>query len=198
MIDRIIFITGVILYVFLHSIRMARGTFRIVIVPRFGKLVFKFPIVRISYCRRWMKGWFKEGGYKRLKVDLQIRLDSGIGPKAGLLKGLRDNWMEFLFWVTTRHAFVQPTYLSLFGLVSVQRKGYPVGMEYPIFACKMEQLMGFGAFYQDPHHFAEDKNFCLEDRTLRMTDYGNKKTRELIRTYGEAIQSGFDPALRFK
>lgn len=196
--DSAIFVAGIICYVLLHPARIARGTFRIVVIPRFGGLVFKFPVVRISYCRRWTKRWFKENGHKRLKVDLQTRIDSGIGPKAGLLKGLRDNWMEFLFWVTTHHPFTQPTYFSLLGLVSIQRRGTPVEMRYPYFQVQMEQLMGSEAFDKDPHHFCEDRNFCLDGRVLRITDYGNKKTRMLIQELGMDIQLGFDPQYRIR
>lgn len=155
--------------------------------------VVKLPIVRGILLAQSLYVLLKKSSFIPFWRWVCYPMDScGLcGIKRLAFKGFADNWREFAFSRFERHPFAQTTYFSLFGLVNVQKRGDPLGMDYWDFRRQVERLIGQKLFYSDPHHFASMQNFCLHDGRLRMVDYGSPKTRKVIRERGMHVYLNF-------
>jgi len=104
------------------------------------------------------------------------------------------NLRESVFYLRTRHPFLQPTYFSLLGLVNFQRyDGICViksgGWKQFMTLTDQEVMLK----YHDGHHFQPGNgNFSLRDGQLRIHDYGSLKTQKVINAWGTGIMNGFD------
>lgn len=161
------------------------------------RIVFIFPtiwvVIKFPYRFAWgIRSFLYALRKKRLKKEWQLSLHLPYGSKRFLLKGIMDNWREFRFYRKTRHPFLQPTYLSVFGLLNIQRLGQPCGVEPTDLWCQLDELTQ-GAVFKDSHHFDNPDNFCFQDGSLRIIDYGGPHVQEVISEFGMKIMEDFDP-----
>jgi len=110
-------------------------------------------------------------------------------------RGVSDNWCERNFYKHSdalSRLLLQPTHLSLFGLINVQKYGEPadIGDSEPIYHAFF-QIAGQDLI-QDGHHWVNAKNFHLATDGPKLLDYGGEATRRIIDQYGVALYTDFD------
>ncbi len=109
--------------------------------------------------------------------------------------GIIDNWNERSLYkhTNTLHRLVlQPTYLSVCGLVNIQRYGKPGDVS--------ESESIFYAFYRiagqalvhDSHHWIKAANFHLTPDGPKLLDYGSEETQKIVSNHGVAFYRDFD------
>lgn len=119
-------------------------------------------------------------------------------------RGSEHNFGEWNFFLKTKglpfHYFLQPNMFIHKNLdehgnetwVNIQKIGYRAcKICSRDFTCQMLELTEFDA-QEDQHHFYNQDNFFF-DKTgkLRIADYGNISTQEIIRKHGEKIYHQF-------
>ena len=116
--------------------------------------------------------------------------------KRQITEGLFDNWREYLFYKKTRHQFCQRTYLSLFGVVNIQRYGNTCDNStqdwQEIFISPQTDYCRTD-FIRDGHHWFYGSNFCWDGKFLRAVDYGSLRTQKLIEKFGDIFLT-IDPS----
>jgi len=170
--------------------KIKKGTTRIAwLIPFFG-IVIKFPVIKPKEFFICLRDGFRNWEY--MKIQLRAPIGRGIPKfKDCLFWGIKCNWQEFCFYIRTRNIFLQPTYFSLFGLVNIQRLGKPCKFTTTDLWCQLHELTN-GKVWAHSHHFAEPDNFCF-DGTLRIVDYGDKRTQGVVSECGLKIVNEFDP-----
>ena len=171
-----------------------KGRYRFVIVfPSIG-VAIKLPIIRLGETLKELTRAIKRLDFGGIKVSTRISIDQGgiVGYKHYLFGGFFFNWREFLFFLKTRHPFLQPTYFSFFGLFNVQKADKPCPVNRNEFRAQLRKITNNRAGW-DSHHFTNPDNFCLHSSRLRMCDYGSKGTQEIITEHGQKIYESFDP-----
>lgn len=153
-----------------------KGSTRVVWV--FPRLCFaiKFPLIHL---KRLLREYYMRDPAELLQWFQDYSVECMLTPKWYLFKGLRDNWMEFVFFVRHwRTPFLFPTYFSFFGLFNIT----PFGEEVPEDDKYWSRMLDVTDedVLNDNHHFSEDRNFCFYKGRWRMRDYGSRVTRELI------------------
>lgn len=166
-----------------------KGQNRVVLIFPKLKIAIKFPLVRFYLTIKELFCYKNDWDLLRKRCTWPIEAP---GFKRFLLGGAYANWNEFYFYLKTRHPFIQPTYFSLFGLLNVQMYDEPCRAEWTNFFTQLDELTDRKAS-EDPHHFANPRNFCLHDGKLRMLDYGGRKARDVITRYGVTIHKKFNP-----
>lgn len=183
--------------------RIKRGTSRLVIcLPKLG-LVIKLPLakpfvfvhlviraIRMGWRSKDMKRWLKWVVWLGTDTDVFVNI------RYTLLNGIYQNWQEYRLWRRTRSSFLEPTFVSLFGLINVQKYGeqFTEISEGALWSQLLE--LSDGAVWSNGHHFANSKNFSFRDGTIRMLDYGGRGIEEVVVQYGENIARHFDPSKR--
>lgn len=166
-----------------------KGTSRYVICVPSLKIVIKFPVMHFKDCYHLIFNYgIKRGCLKQLLTNSVYRM---VSIRGQLFRGFVDNWKEFCFYRETKNEFLQPTYFSLLGFINFQKLGSECNLTYIDHWSQIRTITNQEA-YCDPHHFSEPRNFCLEDGLLKMLDYGNPKTHEVIAKYGTVIQEKYD------
>ncbi len=179
------------------SVKINKGRDRIVLVFPLLRVAVKFPIIHFFaavkpfFCRD------TKGKWDYLKDYLTWPLETDGGFRGLLFRGLSANWNEFWFYQRTRNPFLQPTYFSLFGFLNVQRCDTPCRLQAVDLCYQLRELTS-GRIVDDPHHFANPRNFCFYNGTLRMIDYGSRRTHGIITQYGQKIVESFNPAYRWE
>jgi hypothetical protein len=167
------------------------GESRVVITIPTLRIVIKFPIVHILSASKVLWPELRHPRHLWREVsNFTTEVDSSL--KRLLAKGLMDNWREFVFYLSSRHPLVQPTYFSMFGVFNIQLYGKPCGCERTLLWAQLYELTS-GAVFADGHHFANPNNFSLVLGRLRILDYGSKRTQGVIREHGSTILEQFDP-----
>jgi len=174
------------------------------------RLVVAFPhygiAIKIAKIRPWsaikslasnfngyLKGYYKLSGLITLWwLQLFGFKSEGLHTaKSALFMGILDNWREFFYYRRTRNPFLQPTWISLFGFINIQRYGRPCdeacGDLYKSMYYLSERMIA-----TDGHHFNDNRNFTLVSGHLRILDYGGRNTQQIISRYGRKIWSEFD------
>ncbi|MDO8425322.1 MAG: hypothetical protein Q7T01_02305 [bacterium] len=177
--------------------RFHLGTDRVAVVFPLLHIAIKFPIVRVWRAVRLLYRDICSGGWKQVKKDWGYPMEMRACFRGLLFRGFAANWGEFRFWWQTRHPFVQPTFISFFGLFNVQRADAPCLLKREDVWVQLYRLTQ-GKVFADAHHFAEPGNFCFRDGKLRMHDYGGRACQGVIVRYGASIVTGFDPAYRWE
>ncbi len=109
-----------------------------------------------------------------------------------LFGGIVLNFSEYLFYIKTRIAVLQPTYFSLFGLINIQKAGAPLGVSEEKFE-KWVCALGNGEAENDGHTFGNPENFCLShDGQIRIVDYSESVTHEILLAIGDEMIETFD------
>lgn len=132
---------------------------------------------------------------------LEYKVENAPSLKQTLLSGIVANWRERRYYRLSdceRRQLLQPTYLSIFGLLNVQKYGKPM---------KPRSLMDpkFGELYncyfavvgpalnEDGHLFAYEGNFHLAGNKVRFLDYASLATQRILSDHGPQILRRFVP-----
>jgi len=164
-----------------------KGSRRVWVFPRLG--------LAVKICRiYWRESWKHFSHLSKYVTTQKILRDVGIdhiaGPTYYLLKGIRDNWMEFVFFWKSRSDFLQPTYFSLFGFINIQKYGEILDKEKSNGAEVWQQFFEITHqdHMEDSHHFDNCRNFCIDESgRLRIVDYGSPATRQIISKWGDIL-----------
>jgi hypothetical protein len=170
-------------------LKIKKGENRIVVLLPALNLALKFPRIRLWLALKWAREIFKTPEHWEHYLGQTVH---HYGIKRCLFKGIADNWNERRFYHKTGHAFLQPTHCSLFGLCNLQRYGQPVNHEKQSFWINLQEISDYEVT-ADGHHFYEPANFCLEDGKLRILDYAETRTQEVILKVGLMLQRNYDP-----
>lgn len=171
-----------------------KGADRFVVILPFLRIAIKFPRIHFARVTRLLYRIIKNSGkWKRLRTNWSWSIETHEGFKWLLFRGIVANWGEFLFYWQTRNPFVQPTYISLFGLLNIQRVDEPCLLQGKDLLIQLFKLTN-GQVLSDLHHFANPHNFCLSHGKLRMLDYGSRKCRKVIARHGANIVEHFNPS----
>ena len=172
--------------------KIAKGESRLVVIlPELG-IVIKFSIIHLVIGLRVFCDDLSRKGNRLHDELFRYTIEMYGSLKRLLFKGIVDNWREWRFYQRTRHPFCQPTYLSLFGLLNIQRFARPCTIQEIDLWCQLHELTK-GAVFKDSHHFTNPDNFCLNGEGLRILDYGGLKTQEVVREFGDEILQHFNP-----
>ena len=158
-----------------------RGKGRTVLVFRgfVVKLAMIHPLLAVKTVFRYAsKGYLLEC----LKWDTYA-----IGsPRRLLLRGITENWREFILYCQCRSPFLMPTYLSLFGLLNIQKAGCILTDDDVDPWSQLFEITN-GGILDDRHTFEATGNFCIENGKLRIVDYGSIRAHRVLRQYGNKI-----------
>ena len=164
----------------------------VITLPRLG-LAMKFPVIRIKSAIS-TAGHYLTNNWHGFFRELSWTVDNMGSIRAALLRGIRDNWYEFLISMGYgyREKIFLTTYFSLFGIVNIQKLGTPLIMknynlrDHMIELTKKESL-------KDGHHFIEASNFSFENGVLTIMDYGSPRTTKICLNHGRNMQKNFNP-----
>lgn len=126
-----------------------------------------------------------------------------------LLNGVLENIREWWCYLTTKSELLIPTYFSC-GLLNIQSKQDNVFIEpHPAGAERLEpsskpgkkhkvvrtieklfRLIGED-FKRCTHTFEHLDNFCIENRRIKILDYGAKGFKKLIQNYEKELEEAF-------
>lgn len=177
--------------------QIKKGNDRIVILlPSLG-IAIKLPAIHLWRAICLFCGRIKNGKWKRLKRDWKWPIEAPWGFKKFLFRGFVVNWRELRFYSQTRNPLLQPTYFSLFGLFNIQKAGEPCQLESINLWCQLREITD-NAVDADKHHFSNPRNFCFNNGTLRMLDYGSRQSQEVILKFGAKIVQSFNSTYRWK
>lgn len=186
-----------------------KGSSRFVLaVPQLG-LVFKFP--RIPFADAWAKLRSAKSRHRRFRLGreggepflkflqrefFEYRVEHFASLKRTLCKGIVDNWRERKYYKRSdseRRKLLQPTYLSLLGLVNIQKYGKPMSCSSPgeLYNAYFE-VVG-PPLNKDGHHFYNDDNFHHTGSSIRLLDYGSLATQQVLTDYSSEILRRFVP-----
>jgi hypothetical protein len=190
----------------------AKGDNRLVLaIPSLG-VAFKFPRIRVWDALNILWWGIKRHFYapsprgRREPFSVFLRrqfieysVESNWTFKSSLGRGITDNWRERRYY---KHAsplgrlLLQPTYLSILGLVNVQKYGKPVGrpeddVGVPLYHAFFK--IAGQALIRDGHHWVSAANFHLDNGSIRVLDYGNLKTQAILDEFGLEFLRRFVP-----
>lgn len=172
------------------AVQVQKGGNRIVFIFPLVRIVIKLPIIYLVAGIHTLLYELKEGCLWSHWRDYTVEHYGTL--KRLLCKGIVDNWREFQFYTKTHHPFLQPSYFSFLGLINVQRLGQPCTIKSTDLWCQLYELTQ-GAVFKNSHCFANPDNFCFQDGSIRIFDYGDPRTQEVIREFGAKIMKDFDP-----
>lgn len=161
------------------------GARRIFLFPKLG-IVIKIPRFY------WKKGLVRFIWEYKRNCPLHRTEDQLLSCRQLWTKGLRDNWMEFIFFWQYRKPFLQPTLFSFFGFINIQLYGEILSEEEFERADIWSQFLDLTnkEHLNDNHHFENGANFCVVNSHLRMIDYGSPKTRNILIKWMDTIYNG--------
>jgi len=161
----------------------------------FNHFVIKVAQIHFKAAYKNVAGWWKAGKKRQaLKLIREIfwgdYYSTNFHPKTNLLAGIRANLLEFGFYLRHRHVFCKPTYVTLFGLVNIQKKGQVCEIPYEQFKPRMHELTNDEIPTQD-HTFDSPGNFACNDNHLQIIDYADPAIQPLILKYGKKLYQEF-------
>lgn len=175
----------------MNFIHFEKGEDRFVVVFPSLKVALKFPRIHLFTGVMSLYRHVKRGNWNDLVFAWQMSIDVPmLGYKRLLFRGLVVNWREFVFYRRAQHPFLQPTYVSFFGLMNVQRADEMLVADKKLFWRQMREITN-DRVYDDPHHFENPDNFCLNEGTLRILDYGSLRTYKVVIRCGKKICEHF-------
>lgn len=180
--------------------RWYRGSRRIVLaLPNYG-IAVKFPLLRTKNIWDFWMGDVV-GMYKEMYASAHpearalYREAVWLGFKRCMYQcffgGLADNWRErhyYKYCDASLRPLLQPTYLSLIGLVNLQRLGTPSNDEA---VCRRTCRVIRPDAPRDGHHWDMPTNFDVSAGCLKMLDYGSTATQKIINKHGLALLAEF-------
>jgi hypothetical protein len=172
--------------------QIKKGTCRVVVIFPSLHIAFKFSIIHFRDALRVFRHHLKSGGWKSVKQNWSWSVDVLGSLKRLLFKGLNESWGEFRFYRNTHNPLLQPTYISLFGFLNIQRVDDPCLMKETDVWCQLYELTD-GHVKADSHSFENPENFCFCNGKFRMVDYGSSRAQKVIESHGAKIVELFDP-----
>jgi len=163
-----------------------KGDHRIVITLPLLGIAIKIPLIGVISVLFDLTKEAKKMKTQKIIRKMTLPLDCHLGYKSILFYGVLCNLMEFFFFVRTRNKFCQPTYFSLFGLINIQKLGSPCKIK----ECDLWQFLFTtteGKIWDDIRVFSFAKNFCSNSGIIKITNYGNQRTRRIIEEYGHKL-----------
>jgi hypothetical protein len=182
---------------------LAKGTSRYVIaIPALG-IVLKLARIRFdalesigrAYCyHRQDKKPIGEFIERLYRLRYKFLEQSWIGWTRGMADNLRER-SYYKHGCFPFRLLLQPTYLSLLGLINVQRYGTPIGSaESELGILFYHQVYGIArqSLILDGHHWSNAANFHIHNGALKVLDYGGEQTQKILDTYGFELFRRFD------
>lgn len=162
---------------------ICRGTNRLVWTLPVTGLAIKIPRIRLQMLL-WSLRCATDTEWFRREVFRYSSEDQG-SMKWSLLKGVLDNWREYCFYREYPHRVLVPTYISIFGLVNIQRLVTAERIDEVL----LELICDVAGcdVCRDRHHFSNPANFCLENGRLRILDYGSARTQDILREVADRL-----------
>lgn len=114
-----------------------------------------------------------------------------------LFKGIIDNWLEYVFFIKSRHVIIVPTYFSFFGLFNIQARAHE--FDGKKFRQKCWGVLGEitdWEVFNASHEFSSVSNYGIYNRRLRLFDYGNKRAQVVIVKYSKELSEQFKFGLK--
>lgn len=162
------------------------------VFPSLG-IAIKFPIIRLFSVIGNIAKHTARLKFRYIYLAMALPIDSHFGYKDHLLGGIAANWREFCFFCKTKNPFLQPTYFSFLGLANIQKAAeLSLSDEVELWS-QLYDLTDGKVLLADSHHFENSDNFCFDNGKLKILDYGNRRTHEVITEFGGKIQESFDP-----
>lgn len=167
------------------------GIYRMVVILPY--IVLKFPVVRLKRSFKYFFIILRQCFDRQEKIPMWKNLSFTWrgGLRDDLLRGLQENWSEFVFYQKSKHKFLVPTYFSLFGLMNIARRGSDYGKDEIDLWWQLCELTD-RYVHNDMHHFSNRENFSPEGGRLCIRDYGNEDTQDVVLKYGDRIFWNFD------
>lgn len=169
-----------------------RGSSRTVLV--FAYFVIKISKSRISISiKRFIHGYNTNKSFVSHASQVKELLRE-------LLSNIKENWSEFVFYKKHKHPLCCPTYFSLFGILNIQRKIYPLSNTDQTIYDDYEEFLeimksGFSKrdeeYFVDQHTFFDPRNFGFYSEKFMCYDYADKKAQQNILDFGNKIQEVF-------
>jgi hypothetical protein len=109
-------------------------------------------------------------------------------------EGFSSNWRERTYY---KHAdasgklLLQPTYLTFFGVFNVQKYGEPADEADSDEMYRQFHSIAGKALIRDGHHWSFADNFHVHTDGLKILDYGNVATQQIIDEFGAALYARF-------
>ncbi|MDD5457351.1 MAG: hypothetical protein PHV30_10015 [Candidatus Margulisbacteria bacterium] len=164
----------------------------------FEKIVVKFPVMNFklafqSLILRYLilKEMFLNKLTTRGRYSDDLYEDTLRGCFTGILmKGIRANLKEYTTWFNSPNPRLMPTYISLFGLVNIQKRGIVVRTPQNdlIFRLLRIATQDPPDLFGDMHALGLDENWVVDsDGQVKLADYGSETAGKIIKKYGKAI-----------
>ena len=162
-----------------------KGTKRIVLVFDNFDFVVKVAKIRLLEAIRCAIDLSSCGLFWRSAFSCTVE---NYGIAQFLFAGIVENWNERKFCKETRLKCLVPTYLSIFGLVNIQKKGDVLcDISDKSLWSKMCEIMS-EKIWEYPHLFNNPSNFCkTQEGHIQIVDYGSARCHGVIRKYCDEI-----------
>ena len=165
---------------------ISRGHTRTVLV--FENVVFKLPRI---YFWRFLKSLYHAITKDRFIHFISKGIGSSLSPWRMLSGGIICNWREYVYCRNLQSPFLQKTYVSIFGLLNIQKKGERLTIQDVDLWCQLVEMTD-EEVWADGHTFSNTNNFCNANGHLKMIDYGNNKIFDVLKKHGNKIFNDFD------
>ena len=169
-------------------LKICKGTTRVVVLIPWLGVAIKFPLLRLRTAIKNCLFVFKHD-----KSFLML-CRNFFDPYWCV--GVAENWREFVFWIETKHLFLQPTWFSFLGLFNVQKLGQPLKVNEIDLLAQMQILTEWYC-WESSHTFGELKNYCVDqDGKVRLIDYASRGAQPVILLFGGRCYREF--SIQFK
>ncbi len=172
--------------------KVTRGTTRSVVsVPLLG-IVLKFPRIKIHDSIYILKIGIKHRALFKNRHAVVSVIAANLGR--GITANMRERHY-YKYSVFPFRLLLQPTYFSLLGLINVQKYGRPAGSDRSDMGTRIYRKF-FAVAGQnlvlDGHLWANASNFHINQGVVKLLDYGNEKTQEIIDRFGYEMLKSVD------
>lgn len=173
------------------TLEIKKGTWRIaILIPKLN-IAIKLPRIYLKTAYKMALSRIKYKGFSRLmwKEIFEFGVYSPETILARLFKGIAENFGEFVFYLSTRHVFLLPTYFSVFGLINVQKLAIEPKINDRDLLYQMATLTYDKA---NGHHYRNPANFSYQNGKLQILDYGDPRVQRVVKEFGKILQEKFD------
>jgi hypothetical protein len=166
--------------------KVSKGKTRTVLI--FKNFVIKLPRI---FLRQAFSILYLNAKRGRFWWVVTRNIKSDFSPWRYLFRGIASNWREYLYYKKLQSPFLQKTYVSIFGLLNMQKAGEELRIRDVDLWCQLVEMTN-EEVWADGHTFSNTKNFCSENGRLKMVDYGNDRIYEVLKKHGDKIFKNFD------
>ncbi len=110
-----------------------------------------------------------------------------------LYAGIMANRQEWKFSRRNKNPFIMPTYFSLFGLFNIQKRGKEIDFwdDSGVWCYVYDNSQNENQPWCDGHSLASIENYCLDERKLKIVDYGSRFLEPFLEVNGERLSQNF-------